>query len=154
MTKLTQIKTRIAQLQETITGVRAYTEAPSSLPDADLPIFLNFIVAATYAQTADTQGEETRTFLMRLYVTRKGQGIDGEAEAKVTEYFALVRDLFNAHPRLGNGTAGSALNFIRKAEYAGDSGVMVLPFAGEEFLGAEFRLNVTSIVPRQIAKYE
>lgn len=155
MTTLTAIKTRLAELQRTVVGVmRAYTDAPSSLPHADLPIFLNFIGPATYAPLGETLAEETRTFIMRLYVKPIQSGFDGEAEAAVTEYLAAARDVFIAHPKLGKGILGSALDFVERADFLGDNGVSVLPYAGETFIGAEFRINVVIVVPHAIAKFE
>lgn len=154
-TLLTSIKSRLAELERTIVGVkRAYTNAPASLPQADLPIFLNFVGPSTYAKIGETLAEETRTFYARMYVKPIQGGIDGEAEAAVTEYLSPVRNLFIAHPKLGNGTAGSPLNFVERTEYLGDGGVMIMPFAGEQYLGSEFRITVTTIVPVTVAKFE
>ena len=154
-TLLTSIKSRLAELERTVVGIkRAYADAPASLPHADLPIFLNFVGPATYTKLGETLLEETRLFYARLYVKPIQGGIDGEAEASVTEYLGGARDVFIAHPHLGKGTAGSALNFVESSEYLGDAGVMVMPFGGEQFLGSEFRLSVTTVVSRLIAKFE
>lgn len=152
---LASVKSRLAELERMIVGVkRAYTEAPASLPHADLPIFLNFTGPATYTPMGETLAEETRTFVMKLYVKPIQQGVDGEAEAAVTEYLSAARDVFIAHPHLGNGAAGQVLDWIENAQYMGDSGIIVLPYANENFIGAEFRMNVTSVIVRQIAKFE
>lgn len=154
-TLLTSIKSRLAELERTIIGVkRAYTEAPAILPHADLPIFCNFVGPATYTPLGETLAEETRTFVMKLYVKPIQQGVDGEAESSCVEMLIPARDVFIAHPHLGNGAVGKTLNFVERAEYQGDSGILVLPYANETFIGAEFRMNITTVVLRQIAKYE
>ncbi|MCX6057743.1 MAG: hypothetical protein NTW69_06300 [Chloroflexi bacterium] len=154
-TLLTAIKSRLAELERTVVGVkRAYTDAPSSLPHADLPIFLNFTGPATFTKIGETLGEETRTFFARLYVKPILGGIDGEAEAAATEYLAAARDVLLSHPSMGKSVAGSPISFVERVEYLGDGGVMVMPFANENFVGSEFRVTITTIVPVTIAKFD
>lgn len=154
-TLLTSIKSRLAELERTVPGIkRAYTNAPASLPPVDLPIFCNLVGPATYTKLGETLLEETRLFYARLYVKSIQGGIDGEAEAAVTEHLIAVRDMFISHPHLGKGTVGSALDFVENSEYLGDGGVMVMQFSGDQFLGSEFRINVTTVVSRSIAKFE
>jgi hypothetical protein len=152
---LTTIKSRLAELERIVVGVkRAYTDAPSSLPHADLPIFLNFVGPATFTKLGETLGEETRTFFLRLYVKPIQGGIDGEAEAAAVGFLAAARDVFLLHPSMGKGVAGSPLAFVERAEYLGDGGVMVMPFANENFVGSEFRITITTVVPVTIAKFD
>lgn len=155
MTTMLQIRQRLAEIQRSVPGVRrAYAFAPQSLPESDLPLFCTFSGSATVTPLGETLLEETRTWLMRLYVKPVQAGYDGEAEKAVDEYLLSVRDAFLSHPLLGNGTKDSALPFVEKAVWLGDSGIQVLPYAGQNYLGAEFRVNIVSIVPVIMAGYE
>lgn len=155
MTTMLQVRNRLAEIQRSVLGVkRAYAYAPQSLPESDLPLFCTFTGPATIAPLGETLIEETRTWFMRLYVKPVQAGYDGEAEKAVDEFLLSVRDAFLFHPLLGNGTKDSALPFVERAVWLGDSGIQVLPYAGQNYLGAEFRLNIVSIVPVSIAGYE
>lgn len=137
------VKTRLATIQAAITGVkRAYAQAPLSLPDSDLPCFVNFTGAATHESRvggADVDAE-TRQYLMRLFIKKSGQGIDGEAERLCEPFFDLVRDTFMARPGL------EQLNSVQLARLLGDSGVNALVYAGEQYIGIEFRLQVMELL--------
>lgn len=137
------VKSRLARIQAAIAGVRrAYAQAPLSLPDSDLPAFVNFTGAATHESRvggADVDAE-TRQYLMRLYVRKSGQGIEGEAERLCEPYFDLVRDAFMARPGL------EQLDHVQLARLLGDSGVSALSYAGEMYIGIEFRLQVMELL--------
>lgn len=137
------VKTRLAEIQAKIAGVkRAYAQAPLSLPDSDLPAFVNFTGEATHESRiggADVDAE-TRQYRMRLYIERSGQGIDGEAERLCEPFFDLVRDAFMARPGL------EQLDNVQVARLLGDSGVSALTYAGEPYIGIEFRLYVMELV--------
>jgi hypothetical protein len=153
-TEISDIKTRLAAIAETVPDIkRAYANAPALLPESDMPIVCAF-VGPEVRSGAGNPAEFTRTFLLRLYVVPVQAGYDGEAERRVEPFLMSVRDVFLSHPRLGLGTAQSALAFVRRAEWLGDGGVAVLPYARQQYLGAEFRLNVSMIVPIQYAKFE
>lgn len=155
MTTMLQVRNRLAEIQRSVPGVkRAYAFAPQLLPESDLPLFCTFTGPATVAPLGETLIEETRTWLMRLYVKPVQAGYDGEAEKAVDEFLLSVRDAFLSHPLLGNGMKDSALPFVERAIWQGDSGIQILPYAGQNYLGAEFRLNIVSIVPVSIAGYE
>lgn len=155
MTTMLQVRNRLAEIQRSVPGVkRAYAFAPQLLPESDLPLFCTFTGPATVVPIGETLIEETRTWFMRLYVKPVQAGYDGEAEKAVDEFLLSVRDAFLSHPLLGNGTKDSTLPFVERAAWLGDSGVQVLPYAGQNYLGAEFRLNIVSIVPVSIAGYE
>lgn len=139
------IKARLAEIQGQIPGVRrAYMHGPAALPAGDLPCFVNFTGAATHdwARLGAERDWETRQYLMRLYIREVQSGIDGEAEARCEPFFARVRDAFAARPGL------DGLSNVQIATLAGDSGLAVLSYAGQEYAGIEFRLQVVMIVPR------
>lgn len=152
---MSEIRQRLVDIQKTVSGVkRAYVWAPQSLADSDLPAFCTFAGPAMITPISETLVEETRTWLMRLYVKPVLQGIDGEAEKAVEPYLTSVRNVFLSHPLLGKGTKDSTLNWLEKAVWLGDSGIQVLSFAGQNYLGIEFRLNLTVIVSVTIASFE
>lgn len=152
---MSEIRQRLVDIQKTVSGVkRAYVWAPQSLADSDLPAFCTFAGPAMITPIAETLVEETRTWLMRLYVKPVLQGIDGEAEKDVEPYLTSVRNVFLSHPLLGKSTKDSVLNWVEKATWLGDSGIQVLGFAGQNYLGVEFRLGLTVIVPVAIASFE
>ncbi len=152
---MNSIRQRLAEIQSGITGIRrAYVWAPQTLADSDLPAFCTFAGPATVNQTSDTFVEETRTWLMRLYVKPVLQGIDGEAEKAVEPFLEKVRNTFLSHPLLGNGSKDSALPWVKRAVWLGDGGIQVLSYAGQNYLGVEFRLAVTVIRSLAVAEFE
>jgi hypothetical protein len=156
MPTLNALKTRLAAIAATVSGLRrAYAEAPASLAPGDLPIFIPFVgPVSAFGRISDQLAEETRTYNLRLYVKPVQAGYDGEAERAVEPFLTSLRDAFLAHPALGLGSASSQIPFIESMTWLGDGGIVVLPFAGENFLGAEFRLSVKAIVQITLAGYE
>lgn len=156
MNLLQLIKTRLTEIADSVDGVkRSYSQSPMTLPNADLPAIVCFTgPVLSSVRLSDSLMEETRKFILRLYVTSIQSGYDGDAERKVEPFFTSVRDTFLKHPGLGLGTSGSALRFVEKMAWAGDGGVMVLPFAGDQYLGTEFNLSVKSILPIALSDYE
>ncbi|KPL82655.1 hypothetical protein SE15_11190 [Thermanaerothrix daxensis] len=152
---MSDIQQRLVDIQKTISGIkRAYLWAPQSLADSDLPIFCTFAGSATVAPIGEILAEETRTWLMRLYVKPIFQGIDGEAEKSAEPFLTSVRDVFLSHPLLGRGTKDSTLPWVKKVVWLGDNGIQVLNYAGQSYVGIEFRIAITTIVPISIAFYE
>ena len=138
---ISTIKTELAKIQRAITGVkRAYENGPRGLPGTDLPLFVNFVGPGSRANPfgqGDTD-HETRDFLMRLYVCPAQNGLDGEAEKEVETYLPLVYAAFDLKDLL------ISVTFVRFAVISGDSGISVLSYAGENYLGCEFRLTVSA----------
>jgi hypothetical protein len=153
MADVEEIRERLAAIQRTIEGVRrAYEYAPKSLPSSDLPAFVNFVgpAMANWQALGSDYDQEGRTFVMRLFVKGAQQGVDGEAERACEPFLESVRDGFSGRPGLGlghsSGSAGRPLDGVMGAYLAGDSGISTLLFAGEEYLGIEFRLMVQQVV--------
>lgn len=137
------VKTRLATLQALVAGVgRAYVSAPNSLPPGDLPAFVNFTAGAQYDLIVGgaTTNTETRQYLMRLYVAPVAAGLPGEVEGRCDALFTAVRDYFTARPSLGGLTG------VQNAVLTGDGGVQVFPYAGVDYIGIEFKLNVTEYI--------
>jgi hypothetical protein len=142
---------------EAIAGIegvnRAYARGPISLPPSDLPIFVNFTGPASedWRILGETLDQESRAYIMRLYVRPWLQGIDGEAEELCEPFFERVRDRFASRPGLGLGAIDTQLPGI-DAVLLGDSGVVGLRYpvgGGDMFIGIEFRLQVMEIVKRK-----
>ena len=145
---VTTILDRLAAIQETITGVtRAYASPPYSLPDSDLPIFINFVGAASLVAQRGGSVDEVREYAMALYVCTVQDGISGEAAARLYPFFDRVRDAFLSRPLLGLGSAGSNAPFVIDAEWRGDKGLTATVYAGTQYLGTEFRIRVETLTP-------
>ena len=136
---ISTIKTRIANITGNITGVqRTYTQAPNSLPPADLPAVVVYIGPSQYTERGDEIAGEVRAFKVRLYVLPAQNGIPGEAEAACEPFFARFREAFPPGARL------ERLGEVLQARLTGDQGVSVMPLVGGSvYVGIEFNLEVT-----------
>jgi hypothetical protein len=127
------IKAQVAQVQAGIAGVKTtFATAPAKLNKMDLPAFVNFTGEASYRAAGYGRPGVRRTFLMRLYVAPIAHGLPGEVESLVEPFFERVMTAFAAAPALGESLA----------TLTGDGGVAVFEYAGGEYLGVEFRLEV------------
>ena len=155
-TLINTIKTRLAEVALTVSGVkRAYAEAPKALPEGDMPILVSFVGPVTsFEKHGDEMAEETRTFMLRLYVKPVGAGYDGDAELAVEPFVTSVRDTFLSHPKLGLGTYVSQIPFVTLMRWLGDGGISTFQYAGNSYIGIEFRISVSAMIPIGIAKYE
>ena len=132
-------------MQRLISGVKhAYEQAPTSLDTAQLPAFINLTGPGNddWAGLGDGQEQNTRIYVMRLYILPVSSGIPGEVERLCEPFFESVRLYFAQRPTLGG------LARVQSAYILSDSGVVKLPFksADPEFLGTEFRLQVTEVI--------
>lgn len=147
------VKSALATLQVQIAGVvRAYEDAPYSLPPTDLPAFVNFAGAAGYDYgAADIEGYVivTREYRMRLLVAAVQTGIPGEAEALCKPFLTTVPAYFFARPSLGQ------VSMVQRARIVGDGGVQQFPWGlNEAHIGIEFRLQVGEYVAIEYAAGE
>ncbi len=145
------VKTRLAEIARDIEGVRrAEAEPPRQLPAGDLPFFTAFTGPATFdwRSLGADYNQATRQYILRLYVKPKGAGIDGEVERLCQPFFERVLEAFARKPALGLGVIDTQLPGV-DALLLSDSGVAVLPFAGDEFIGIEWRLQVTETFERR-----
>jgi hypothetical protein len=153
------VKARLAVIQRTITDVkRAYVHMPlTDLPEPDMPLFGNFTGPATYdwITLGSDEDLEARIYLMRLYVKKATQGIDGEAEKKCEPFFESVPRKFAARPSLGLGTAGSNLVGVQMATLLGDGGISIFNHpTGSQYIGIEWKLEVREYIQREYDDYE
>lgn len=145
------VKTRLAEIGKQIEGVRrAEAEPPRQLPPGDLPFFTVFTGPATFdwRSLGADYDQATRQYILRLYVKPKAAGLDGEVERLCQPFFERVRDAFARKPALGLGAIDTQLPGV-DALLLNDSGVAVLPYAGDEFIGIEWRLQVVETFQRR-----
>ena len=107
-----------------------------------MPLFINFTGPASYDYV--TRGASfynvTRDYLARLYVLPVGSGEVYQAEK-------LVKPLI-AQWLLTMGAAARAkllLDDVQRARLTGDTGVQVLGYFGQEFVGVEFAMSITTL---------
>jgi hypothetical protein len=145
------VRQALADIQASLASVkRSYVYGPATLPPGDLPCFVNFTSIATFdwVTLGSDFNRETRIYLMRLFVRQVGQGIDGEAEELCSSFFPEIRDLFASRPSLGE------VPNIMASTLLGDSGISVLAYAGEQFIGIEWRISLDEYIPRGYEDYE
>lgn len=157
------LKTRLARIAKAVTGVgRVYTHAPANLPPGDLPAFVIFTGPASHNWKAAGAEEdsETRSFILRLYV-RPAQGgvVDGEAERAVEPFLEAVVNAFGSRPGLSAPAEGASpaqppLQYVLGSDLQSDSGPALFGYAGNDYLGVEWKLNVSLIRQVNLAKYE
>lgn len=131
------VKSKLATIEAEIAGIqRAYVNAPRRISAADLPCFVNFTGPGQYSGVGPSSENnlQTRTYLLRLYVRGQGSGIDGEAESACLSFFESVPAKFASYPRLQRSVMYSRM--------VSDSGISLLRYGDEAFVGIEFRLEV------------
>ncbi len=150
------IRQRIADILQTISGIkRVYPYSPQSLADSDLPAAVLFAGPSFQPRFIGAEfAEIDRRWLINIYVTTILSGIDGEAEKKVDEWLTKLQKTMMAHPQLGMGTKDSILPFVKMITWQGDSGIKVLSFAGQAYLGIEGQINVTTLEKVEIYPFE
>jgi len=131
----------IASVQSDITGLQnayAHDELPGDLHSAMLPAFLNFPDAAEYTIITHGYVQEIREWRMQLYVQPVGRDQDpARAGAALESFFRRVFEEFLDSIQL------ESLSDVVCAMVLRDTGWSVLTWAGKDFVGAEFILQVT-----------
>lgn len=135
--------------------VIAYDSAPFSLNSADLPAWVNLpgpaVVDWDMRAGEDSlykEGYETRQYNCLLHIVSAAAGIPGEAFAACEPYFALGRQVLESHQSLKD------LGGISSVRLLGDDGTIRLPYAGVDYLGIRFRLQIIGRVRVKIAQGE
>ena len=132
----------------TTQNLRAYAQAPMSIPETDLPVWVLFSGSATYPsppdQTVNRLARETRDFICCLYVCMAQSGIDGEAERKVEPYLDYSRNLIQSHPLFYDGNVSDIVPGIMRAYLTKDEGVVVLQYGNpvQKYNGLRFTIRV------------
>jgi hypothetical protein len=150
------LKERLAQIGRTVVGVkRAYAYAPKSLAGSDLPALLVFTGPGGGQLAASDTYLDERGYLLRLIVRPVQSGVDGEAERACEPFFEPFRTALLSHAGLGLGLPDAGpLPGVLGVRYDGDSGTAVFVYAGQEYVGIEFRVSVTQMVEVNYAAYE
>ena len=154
-----EVLAKLATLQRLIadpasgSAVVAFENVPYTVSAADMPLFVNYVgpLTSSVVISSDHLGRtfnETRTYNMVLYHSPYGAGVEGEKMGLLTPYFKLVYDLFGKYPHLQN------LGGIIDAKLANDTGATVVPFAGQNYYGVRFALQVTSKSRRPLGEDE
>lgn len=131
--------------------MRAYAQAPMSLPETDLPLWAVYTGSAVYPsppdQTIDRLAHETRDFMCCMYGCIVQSGIDGEAERKVEPYLDPSRNLFQSHPLIYDGNISDRVPGIMRAYLTRDDGLVVLPFGDPtvKYLGLRFTIRIEGL---------
>lgn len=143
------VKARFADMLKTITGLQAYTNAPETL--GDVPAFIILTGNAAPAPNFPTaQGGvgvmmSRREYTLRLYVKPRGQGLPGEGEDACNVWLTTIPPFLLARRRMAYPSV-AGLADVFEFEYLGDSGVLVAPFAGQDFYAIDYRVAVTEAV--------
>lgn len=141
MSTVAEVKAALAALLATVSGVqRAQAYAPRNITAADLPMALAFTGPAQYGSVgADTDIDvPARTYVVRIYVTPTAAGVSGEAEQAVEPFLSSVPAAIAAKPTLNR--------VVLRARVVSDTGCIVLRYQDQEYLGVEFRIEVTDVV--------
>lgn len=142
------IATAIAAFQTlngTITGIAsAPQDMPASLNTATLPIALTFPGPATWNHQAIGLKRQFRTYIIRVYVQAVGQG------AGVDEGFDRALPILEAMGHAYLDEEQNMTYFSAVADHLGalgggfsDEGLGTLPFAGQDYRGFTFRVEIT-----------
>lgn len=144
------IQTNLAAIFAAVPGIRtAYTAAPMAIQTINLPAVISFAgQAAPTGKQSPKWMEVARDYSIRIYIAAIQAGETGDAETDVIPWIAAGTQAILKHPSLGTGTKSSQVPWVMTMEYAGDSGLAMLPaFNGEQFLGVEFKIRVTYKIP-------
>ena len=118
---------------------RAYDldNVPNALRASLLPAVVNFPGPATYEGFGSGDITETRTWIMRLYVTPAQMPIDAAKKAaRVEPFFRRFVIAFADAQQLDD------LGDVQWAWIGEDGGLIAMQYADEWFAGVEFRLTV------------
>jgi len=138
---ISTVKTAFATTLTGVTGLTSiYTTAPANLDNAELPALVIFAGPAQWRRTGlnEPMVEESRTYLLNLYVQPVQAGAYGEAEAAVEPFLSRIATALGNAPRLGESS-------VLLATLTGDKGISVMPYGGVEYLGVEFTVEVEMI---------
>lgn len=152
MSTVAQVKVRLADILNNVAGLRkAYAYSPRSLPPTDLPAVLVFTGPARYDNVTLARGNmilETRAYLLRLLVQPVAIGIDGEAEMQVETFLRTIPAAVDDQLGLPHPTSGVELDYVQQVTALGDNGIGVFVHNGDEYMGAEFRIEVETYVQK------
>ncbi len=135
-------------------AIRAYEEVPYTVSVADMPLVINYAgpLSENRLMGSDEQAieyNEYRTYDLVLYHSAYASGIEGEKYGLLAPYFRLFYETFGARPHLGG--VGDIVN----AKLVRDTGAVgTVQFAGQNYYGIRFTLQVIGRARRQLAPSE
>ena len=146
----TDIRDRLVALERTITvngeTVNAAEYISLGMQDFDLPVFVNFPLAATRVQTADTFYLITRNWSLVAYISPAPTTIrPDQTEEWIYDFIDAVYAFFLTRPRLE--VSGIGLDFVQQAQLTGDGGIRVKTYpegsTGQPFNTVTFNMAVS-----------
>jgi len=146
----TNIRDRLIAIEKTMVydgaNVKAALYIPENIQPFQLPLFINFPAGGARSQVSDTFYNITRTWNIRLYGRKEGDGGRNENEDRMLDLIDLTYDLFLTRQRLELNGAG--LTSVMLCEITGDSGAVLRPYptgAGDSamFYVVDFSASIT-----------
>lgn len=139
------VKARLALMFADITGMSAtWANAPESL--SSLPATVVYTSDENLIEIDTEIATFSRLYRPRVYIISRTQGTQTLAEEAANAYFPLVRSYFLTHQLMSTNALGG-LDGVLKMDYQGDGGMIVAPFAGQDYYAIEWRILVTEAVP-------
>ena len=134
-------------------AVVAYENVPYTISAADMPLFVNYVGALTNSEMIGSDEDartynDTRNYILTLYHSPFGAGVEGEKMGLLTPYFASVYDTFAKYPHL------KMLGGVLDSKIISDSGMTIVNFVSQQYYGVRFTLQVTSKTRRLLGDYE
>lgn len=148
---ITLHRTAIAAIGANITGItKAFIIPPAKLDTADLPALYVLTSSANndFEADGDELVEKVRTYRIQVAGIPTGQADPETREGLLAPIIEAVVIAFSSYPNLNN-TAG-----VQESLPKSDSGIVILPEYGMQFVGFEVRLQVTYVADRQFALSE
>lgn len=142
--------TVIASVGGAATGITKYFDPPpASLSTADLPALYVYTGAATddYEANGDFFTTVTRRYQVQVAVLPRGQANPQDREDKTRPILEAVKKAYWNKPFLGGTVLG-----LQWCRVVGDSGVVILPDWGAEYVGVSINLEVLSIEQRTLSE--
>lgn len=126
-------------------SVKAAKYISEEIQPYQLPLFVNFPIGAARSRFADTFYEIERTWNLRLWGRKEGDGGRAENENRMLDLTDLTYDLFVSRPRME--LAGLGLTNVVSLEITGDSGITVRTYpSGSEDHASFYMIDFNAVV--------
>ena len=139
------VSKRIVQIAGTVAGIkRTYDPAPPNMLSDDLVCSWVFTDPAQYLDFEDDENviQTVRIFRIQTACLTIAQGDPYNRETIVRPLIDTMVRKFQGYSTLNN------LSFVRSHRVVSDSGVVILPEYGGQFIGFEVRLSVEYLYDR------
>jgi hypothetical protein len=130
-------------------GIKSgFDPAPNDLNSSSLPALWCFTGPAREDQSQFSDyASVVRTMRVQVAVLPTAQGTPAEREKKCRPLLDAVTAQLRSYPHLG-------VDWVQKAQVAGDSGIVILPEYAGKYIGFEIQLEVAYYVKRTYAAGE